>query len=103
MTNTWAIGRALPRLRQLGDVCRDPPRLVLGEQLGCRAPAGLLLEIVWHMRSTCCPDKAGFHPPHCASVKPYNHAESQFVIRELIAKRIIQMAQKGVVDRELCA
>ena len=27
---------------------------------------------------------------------------SQFVIRELIAKRIIQMAQKGVVDRELC-
>jgi hypothetical protein len=29
--------------------------------------------------------------------------ESQFVIRELIAKRIIQMAQKGVVDRdELC-
>jgi hypothetical protein len=30
-------------------------------------------------------------------------AESQFVIRELIAKRIIQMAQKGVVDRDqLC-
>ena len=30
-------------------------------------------------------------------------AESQFVIRELIAKRIIQMAQQGVVDRDqLC-
>jgi hypothetical protein len=30
-------------------------------------------------------------------------AESEFAIRELIAKRIIQMAQKGVVDRdELC-
>jgi hypothetical protein len=30
-------------------------------------------------------------------------AESQFVIRELIAKRIIQMARKGVVDRDqLC-
>jgi hypothetical protein len=30
-------------------------------------------------------------------------AESQFVIRELIAKRIIQMAQKGVVNRDqLC-
>ena len=31
------------------------------------------------------------------------HAESQFVVRELIAKRIIQIAQKGVVDRDqLC-
>jgi hypothetical protein len=30
-------------------------------------------------------------------------AESQFVVRELIAKRIIRMAQKGVVDRDqLC-
>jgi hypothetical protein len=30
-------------------------------------------------------------------------AESQFVVRELIAKRIIQIAQKGVVDRDqLC-
>ena len=29
--------------------------------------------------------------------------ESQFVIRELIAKRVIQMAQRGVVDRyQLC-
>jgi len=25
--------------------CRDPPRLVFGEQLGCRAPAGLISEI----------------------------------------------------------
>jgi hypothetical protein len=31
-------------------------------------------------------------------------AEPQFVVRELIAKRIIQMAQKGIVDRDqLCA
>jgi hypothetical protein len=30
-------------------------------------------------------------------------AESQFVVRELIAKRIIQIAQKDVVDRDqLC-
>jgi hypothetical protein len=30
-------------------------------------------------------------------------AKSQFVARELIAKRIIRMAQKGVVDRDqLC-
>src|SRR5690349_10162304 len=30
-------------------------------------------------------------------------AESQFVVRELIAKRIIQIAHKGVVDRgQLC-
>jgi hypothetical protein len=30
-------------------------------------------------------------------------AESQFAIRELIAKRIVRMAQKGVVDRDqLC-
>ena len=30
-------------------------------------------------------------------------AESQFAVRELIAKRIIRMAQKGVVDRDqLC-
>ncbi len=33
----------------------------------------------------------------------YPEAESQFVVRELIAKRIIRMAQKGVVDRDqLC-
>ena len=32
------------------------------------------------------------------------NVESQFVVRELIAKRIIQMAQKGIVDRDqLCA
>ncbi len=31
-------------------------------------------------------------------------AESRFVVRELIAKRIIQMAQKGIIDRDqLCA
>jgi hypothetical protein len=33
----------------------------------------------------------------------YPDAESQFVVRDLIAKRIIRMAQKGVVDRDqLC-
>ena len=33
----------------------------------------------------------------------YPDAESQFVVRELIAKRIIRMAPKGVVDRDqLC-
>ena len=30
-------------------------------------------------------------------------AESQFVVRELIAKRIIRMARRGVIDRDqLC-
>ena len=34
----------------------------------------------------------------------YPDAESQFGVRELIAKRVIRMAQKGVVDRDqLCA
>ena len=33
----------------------------------------------------------------------HTNAESQSVIRELIAKRIVRMAQKGVVDRDqLC-
>jgi hypothetical protein len=33
----------------------------------------------------------------------YPEAGSQFVVRELIAKRIIRMAQQGVVDRDqLC-
>jgi hypothetical protein len=32
-------------LRQLGDIGRNPPRLILGEQLGGRAPTRLLLEI----------------------------------------------------------
>jgi hypothetical protein len=33
----------------------------------------------------------------------HTDAQSQFVVRELIAKRIIRMAQKGVVDRDqLC-
>ncbi len=33
------------QLRQLGEVRRQPPRLVPGEQLGRRAPTGFLLEI----------------------------------------------------------
>jgi hypothetical protein len=33
------------RLRQLGDIRRDPPRLVAREQLGCRPAAGLILAI----------------------------------------------------------
>jgi len=34
----------------------------------------------------------------------HSDAQSQFVVRELIAKRIIRMAQKGAVDRDqLCA
>ena len=33
----------------------------------------------------------------------HSDTDSQFVVRELIAKRIIRMAQKGVVDRhQLC-
>jgi len=33
----------------------------------------------------------------------YPDAETRFVVRELIARRIIRMAQKGVVDRDqLC-
>jgi hypothetical protein len=33
----------------------------------------------------------------------YPDAESQFIVRELIAKRIIRMAQKGGADRDqLC-
>jgi hypothetical protein len=35
----------LQQLQQLGDIRRNPPRLVLREQLGGRAAAGLLLEI----------------------------------------------------------
>ena len=33
------------QLPQLGEVRRQPPRLVAGEQLGRRAPTGLLLEV----------------------------------------------------------
>jgi hypothetical protein len=33
------------QLPQLGDVRRDPPRLILGEQLGRRLPAGLLVDL----------------------------------------------------------
>jgi len=35
----------LQQLRQLGDVHGDAPRLVAGEQVRCRAPPRLLLEI----------------------------------------------------------
>jgi len=35
----------MQQLRQLGEVHRHPPRLVLGEQLGRWSSAGLLLEI----------------------------------------------------------
>ena len=33
------------QLRQLGDIRRDPPRLILAEQLGGCAPARLIFEI----------------------------------------------------------
>ena len=33
------------QLRQLGDVCRDAPRLVACEQVGSRAAAWVILEI----------------------------------------------------------
>jgi hypothetical protein len=33
------------KLRQLGDIGRDPPRFVFGEQFCCRSPARLILEI----------------------------------------------------------
>src|SRR5581483_2592574 len=36
---------ALQQVRQLGDIRRDAPRLVLGHELGSRSPAGLLLVI----------------------------------------------------------
>jgi hypothetical protein len=35
----------LQQFRQLGNVGRDPPCLITGEELRRRAPAGLLLEI----------------------------------------------------------
>lgn len=35
----------LQQLRQLGDIHRNAARLVLGHELGCGAPAGLLLVI----------------------------------------------------------
>jgi hypothetical protein len=37
-----ALGLAAT-LRQLGDIPRDPPRLILGEQLGRRAPASVFV------------------------------------------------------------
>jgi len=33
------------QLRQLGDIRRDPPRLIFREQLGRRSPARLVLEV----------------------------------------------------------
>src|ERR1700738_670301 len=39
------------QLRQLGDVGRDPPRLVAGQQLGRRTSARLLLESAWPLLS----------------------------------------------------
>jgi hypothetical protein len=38
-------GRLPHQLRQLGDVRRDPSRFIFAEQLGCRAPPRLILEI----------------------------------------------------------
>jgi hypothetical protein len=35
----------LQQLRHLRNIRRDPPRLVVGEQLGGRSPAGFILEI----------------------------------------------------------
>src|ERR1700751_449107 len=51
--------------RQSSDIRRNPPRLILVKQLGCRivAPAQF-----WHAKSTNCPGKARFHPPHRVSV-----------------------------------
>ena len=43
-TGTSASG-LLQQLRQLGDIRRDPPRLIFREQFGRRASAGLILEI----------------------------------------------------------
>jgi hypothetical protein len=34
---------ACEQLRQLGDIRRNPPRLILAEQLGCRRQAPILL------------------------------------------------------------
>jgi hypothetical protein len=35
------LSRFAQQFRQLGKIRRNPPRLVFGEQLGCRAPADL--------------------------------------------------------------
>jgi hypothetical protein len=37
--------RMTQQLRQLGDIRRDPPRLIFREQLGRRSPARLVLEV----------------------------------------------------------
>jgi len=40
-----AASLASSQHRQLGDIGRDPPRLIAGQQLGCRSPPRLILEI----------------------------------------------------------
>jgi len=42
---TGACIHLTQQLRQLGDIRRDPPRLIFGERLGRRSPTGLILEI----------------------------------------------------------
>jgi hypothetical protein len=48
---------------QLGDIRRDPPRLVLREQLGRRSPAGLILEIDIGKRAAVIADGGGKRRP----------------------------------------
>jgi len=47
------------KFRQLGDVRRDPPRFVAREQLGCRSPAGLVLEVDIGLAATIPNNEAG--------------------------------------------
>jgi hypothetical protein len=42
---TGPVSASTQQLRQLGDIRRDPPRLILTEQLGCRSSPRLVLEI----------------------------------------------------------
>jgi hypothetical protein len=42
---TVSLSRLAQQLRQLGDIGRDPPRLILAEQLGRQPPPRLILEI----------------------------------------------------------
>jgi len=41
--NTARSSSLLQKLRQLGDIRRDPPRLIFAEQLRCRPPPRLTL------------------------------------------------------------
>ena len=43
MLTVLAVGDGAHQLWQLGDVGRDPSRLILAEQFGCRATAGVVL------------------------------------------------------------